>query len=303
MTKNIKNKITGVLLSALIAISAITACNIPASAATYTTTARLMKNSSAFSIKNQKYETRPNGFRVSFDVKTSYPIAIRIERDDAEHAVRKLITGMSKKKYRHVNVTIPVTHKGPYRVYIGYIDEDADYMYNVMYSGIINYSGRTDYLSRDSVVQKYAPADRKAKALAKGISSDKKKVEIIHKWIRQNFTYDEAKSQLDPAETYMRLYKWDQSVKKTFTTRKGVCIDMAIMETSMLRSLGIKADVVSSYDHSWVKAKIDGTWRYMDPSADALLKDSGGSVTFFDPNDTHIWGDIYQRDGDEELDG
>ncbi len=138
MTKNIKNKITGVLLSALIAVSAITACNIPASAATYTTTARLMKNSSAFSIKNQKYETRPNGFRISFDVKTSYPIAICIKRDDAEHAVRKLITGMSKKKYRHVNVTIPVTHKGPYRVHIGYIDENTDYLYSVMYSDIIN---------------------------------------------------------------------------------------------------------------------------------------------------------------------
>lgn len=99
-------------------------------------------------------------------------------------------------------------------------------------------------------------------------SSDEDTAEAIQMYIGKYFKYDDAKANANntkSTDSYY-LWDWDQSPKGTWQSRKGICGDLALLEVSLFRSYGIDSYVVRDDTHNWVHAKIDGSWKYFDPT-------------------------------------
>lgn len=114
----------------------------------------------------------------------------------------------------------------------------------------IKYNGRTDYLSYDSCSNDYAPLIKKAKSLTRKKKSTTSKILAIHKYIARTFYYDDNKAAHMKYDTPWENITHEQKASTTWKTKKGVCGDFAIVETAMLRSIGIKSYVTGSTNHS-----------------------------------------------------
>ena len=97
--------------------------------------------------------------------------------------------------------------------------------------------------------------------------TDEEKVKAIYEWMIQNFEYD---YDCEPLIQYF-------NVRKTLTSRKGVCYDFAHLFAALCRSQNIPCYVVdgdkrnnAQYHHTWNRVCFDGSWWNMDVTFDIV---------------------------------
>lgn len=114
---------------------------------------------------------------------------------------------------------------------------------------------------------------KKAKELAKSVSSDMEKVQLVHDYIVNNVRYDYDKAQ-NVKPGYL------PSIDETMSSSKGICYDFASLNASMLRSLDIPTKLVMGYKsdigsyHAWNEAYVDGEWVIIDATYDSILDEN-----------------------------
>ena len=113
--------------------------------------------------------------------------------------------------------------------------------------------------------------DTNTVALADEICSDcdtdEEKVNAIYKWMIQNFEYD---YEYEPFIQYF-------NVRKTLSTRKGICYDLAHLFAALCRSQNISCYVVDGdkrdnfqYHHTWNRVYFDNSWWNVDITFDTI---------------------------------
>lgn len=109
---------------------------------------------------------------------------------------------------------------------------------------------------------------KKAAELTKNLKTDAEKVEAIHSYIINSYTYDYNK-----AKTVQPGYVPD--INSTFNSKNGICYDYSALFAAMLRSQGIPSKLVkgnTSYFteyHAWNEVQVDGKWIIIDTTYDA----------------------------------
>ncbi|MBE6717917.1 MAG: transglutaminase domain-containing protein [Ruminococcaceae bacterium] len=97
--------------------------------------------------------------------------------------------------------------------------------------------------------------------------TDEEKVKAIYKWIIHNFEYDYDCS---PLIQYF-------NVRKTLSTRKGICYDFSHLFAALCRSQNIPCYVVdgdkrnnAQYHHTWNRVYFNDSWWNMDVTFDIV---------------------------------
>jgi len=108
--------------------------------------------------------------------------------------------------------------------------------------------------------------------------TDEEKVKAIYKWIIHNFEYDYDCS---PLIQYF-------NVRKTLSTRKGICYDFSHLFAALCRSQNIPCYVIdgTSYTdptdaHTWNRVYYDCAWWDVDITSDIMRKQSGQELYSF----------------------
>ncbi len=108
--------------------------------------------------------------------------------------------------------------------------------------------------------------------------TDAEKVQVIYNWMIANFEYD---------YNYKVLLQYFD-VRRTLSTRKGVCYDFANLFAALCRSHNIPCYVVdgtpydrSTQDHTWNRVYYDGCWWDLDVTNDISYAASGKSLYGF----------------------
>ncbi len=109
-------------------------------------------------------------------------------------------------------------------------------------------------------------------------NTDEEKVKAIYKWMIHNFDYDYK------CEPFVQYF----NVRKTLSTRKGICYDFAHLFASLCRSQNIPCYVVdgtpynpATYCHTWNRVYFNGSWRNMDATFDTVQIKSKGELYGF----------------------
>lgn len=104
-----------------------------------------------------------------------------------------------------------------------------------------------------------------ADEICAGSDTDAEKVQAIYNWMIANFEYD---------YDYQTLLQYFD-VRRTLSTRKGVCYDFANLFAALCRSQNIPCYVVdetpydrSTEDHTWNRVYYDGAWWNVDITTD-----------------------------------
>ena len=104
--------------------------------------------------------------------------------------------------------------------------------------------------------------------------TDAEKVQVIYNWMIANFEYD---------YNYKALLQYFD-VRRTLSTRKGVCYDFSNLFAAFYRSQNIPCYVVdgtpydrSTQDHTWNRVYYDGFWWDLDVTNDISCTASGTS--------------------------
>ena len=97
--------------------------------------------------------------------------------------------------------------------------------------------------------------------------TDEEKVKAIYKWMIYNFEYD---YDCEPLIQYF-------NVRKTLSTRKGICYDFSHLFAALCWSQNIPCYVVdgdkrdnAQYHHTWNRVYFDGSWWDMDVTFDIV---------------------------------
>ena len=97
--------------------------------------------------------------------------------------------------------------------------------------------------------------------------TDEEKVNAIYKWMIQNFEYD---YDCEPLIQYF-------NVRKTLSTRKGICYDFSHLFAALCRSQNIPCYVVdgdkrdnAQYHHTWNRVYFDNSWWNIDVTFDII---------------------------------
>ena len=108
--------------------------------------------------------------------------------------------------------------------------------------------------------------------------TDAEKVQAIYNWMIASFEYD---------YNYQTLLQYFD-VRRTLSTRKGVCYDFANLFAALCRSQNIPCYVVdgtpydrSTQDHTWNRVYYDGCWWDLDVTNDISCTASGKSLYGF----------------------
>ena len=108
--------------------------------------------------------------------------------------------------------------------------------------------------------------------------NDAEKVQAIYNWMIANFEYDYD------YQTPLQYF----NVRRTLSTRKGVCYDFANLFAALCRSQNIPCYVVdgtpydrSTEDHSWNRVYYDGCWWDLDVTNDITSTANGKSLYGF----------------------
>ena len=108
--------------------------------------------------------------------------------------------------------------------------------------------------------------------------TDAEKVQVSYSWMMANFEYD---------YNYKTLLQYFD-VRRTLSTRKGVCYDFSNLFAALCRSQGIPCYVVDGtpYDrslaaHTWNRVYYDGCWWDLDVTNDISCTASGKSLYGF----------------------
>ena len=97
--------------------------------------------------------------------------------------------------------------------------------------------------------------------------TDEEKVKAIYKWMIYNFEYD---YDCEPLIQYF-------NVRKTLSTRKGICYDFSHLYAALCRSQNIPCYVVdgdkrdnAQYHHTWNRVYFDNSWWNIDVTFDII---------------------------------
>ena len=97
--------------------------------------------------------------------------------------------------------------------------------------------------------------------------TDEEKVKAIYKWMIHNFEYD---YECKPIVQYF-------NVRKTLSTREGICYDFSHLFAALCRSQNIPCYVVDGdkrddvqYHHTWNRIYFDGAWWNIDVTFDTV---------------------------------
>ena len=108
--------------------------------------------------------------------------------------------------------------------------------------------------------------------------TDAEKVQVIYNWMIANFEYD---------YNYKVLLQYFD-VRRTLSTRKGVCYDFANLFAALCRSQNIPCYVVdgtpydrSTQDHTWNRVYYDGCWWDLDVTNDITSTANGKKLYGF----------------------
>lgn len=147
------------------------------------------------------------------------------------------------------------------------------------------------FCSSEVIAAEYAFIDKRALAapifmernmtnlvayLTRGTKSEKEKARAIAVWIASRIDYDDIKNR-----KIMEFVEKNKGVVPNtgdaFVTRKGVCLDFAMLFHKMASEAGIKSVIVLGYagnvsikdkkntvKHAWNAARLDGDWYLLD---------------------------------------
>ena len=108
--------------------------------------------------------------------------------------------------------------------------------------------------------------------------TDEEKVKAIYKWMIYNFEYD---YDCKPLIQYF-------NVRKTLSTRKGICYDFSHLFAALCRSQNIPCYVVdgdkrdnAQYHHTWNRVYFDDSWWNMDVTFDIVQTKKQGQLYGF----------------------
>ena len=101
-----------------------------------------------------------------------------------------------------------------------------------------------------------------AKVITQNMPDPLQRFNAIGKWATKQIRYDYIK-----AITVPKRGKEVPDLERTWTKRRGICLDIASLVTGMMRGVGIKAELIFGYAdgkyHAWVEATINGKrYRY-----------------------------------------
>ena len=109
-------------------------------------------------------------------------------------------------------------------------------------------------------------------------NTDEEKVKAIYKWMIRNFEYDYE------SEPFIQYF----NVRKTLSTRKGICYDFSHLFAALCRSQNIPCYVVdgtkfddANYHHTWNRAYFNGSWWNMDATFDIIQWQNQGELYGF----------------------
>lgn len=108
--------------------------------------------------------------------------------------------------------------------------------------------------------------------------TDEEKVKAIYEWMIRNFEYDYE------CEPIVQCF----NVRKTLSTRKGICYDFSHLFAALCRSQNIPCYVVdgdkrdnAQYHHTWNRVCFDGSWWDIDVTFDIVQTKNQGVLYGF----------------------
>lgn len=187
---------------------------------------------------------------------------------------------------KKVNVQVPLTEgNGRYEVAVLVLVDAERGAYAVQYKTSIPLALKDSnkvYLGSNQIVnwkQKNA-AIKYANKITKKIKMDYKKIQKIYTYIVKNYHYDYAKYRKNQSGN---LGMYAPNIGTIYRSKKGICYDISALNASMLRSLGIKARLVTGYPktkyyngnvyHAWNKvySKSKRRWYTIDATCDMCI--------------------------------
>ena len=130
-----------------------------------------------------------------------------------------------------------------------------------------------------------------ADEICEGCETDGEKVHAFHDYITHNFEYDD--------DYYPLVQYFD--VRKTLSTRQGICFDFAHLFAAFCRSQNIPCYVVdgtsymdSSARHAWNRVYFNGSWWNVDVTNDICAIRSGTKLYGF----VNLGDNLYSEDYD-----
>ena len=108
--------------------------------------------------------------------------------------------------------------------------------------------------------------------------TDEEKVKAIYEWMIHNFEYDYE------CELIVQYF----NVRKTLSTRKGICYDFSHLFAALCRSQNIRCYVVDGdkrenvqYHHTWNRVYFNGSWWNIDVTFDMVQTKTQGELYGF----------------------
>lgn len=123
-------------------------------------------------------------------------------------------------------------------------------------------------------------AVRLAMSLAQGEEDDRKVVQALYAYIVNNISYDYKK--VDKLSS-----DYTPDIDEVLKDGKGICYDYSVLFGAMLRSRGIPAKLIKGYRngleeyHAWNEVYLDGSWKVIDTTYDAMALKVGTSYRMF----------------------
>lgn len=98
----------------------------------------------------------------------------------------------------------------------------------------------------------------KAHSLTRGYFNERDKAQRLHQWVHNNITYDLQKYD---GRSYYR------TAQEVFHERKGICLDMAILYSTMGRAIGLNVGCTwNGKDHAYASLSLHGEKILVDPT-------------------------------------
>lgn len=164
-------------------------------------------------------------------------------------------------------------------------------IYNLLASDEIHLttSEKDVYLSSIQMIDLEASSQsvKMAKKLTEHAKSDLEKIQVIHHYITQTLSYDEAKQDgLSP--------RYLPFADETLLTQKGICYDYASLTAVMLRSINIPTKLVKGYSsssavyHAWNEVYLKGQWFILDTTLDSIGIQKDLSLELFKSPENYV---------------
>lgn len=129
------------------------------------------------------------------------------------------------------------------------------------------YKPEAPYLSNGRDTLWDTQTEELADEICADCDTDEEKVKAIYEWMIHNFEYD---YEYEPIVQYF-------NVRKTLSTRKGICYDFSHLFAALCRSQNIPCYVVDGdkrdnpgYHHTWNRVCFEGSWWNVDITFDTV---------------------------------